>query len=103
MSRNGCMAVPAAFLTVLLVGLTCAAPGRASEEKVPVSGYRVVNSFPHDRKAFTQGLAWDGGVLLESTGLYGKSSLRRVSHNRQGAAEASPEEEVLRRGRGHRW
>lgn len=34
--------------------------------------------YPHDPVAFTQGLVWDGGVLYESTGLYGRSSLRRV-------------------------
>jgi len=38
----------------------------------------VVNRYPHDRKAFTQGLAWDRGTVYEGTGLYGRSSLRRV-------------------------
>jgi glutaminyl-peptide cyclotransferase len=38
----------------------------------------VVRSFPHDRGAFTQGLIWRDGVLYESTGLVGRSSLRRV-------------------------
>lgn len=41
--------------------------------------YRVSATHPHDSSAFTQGLAWLGDeALLESTGLYGKSSLRRV-------------------------
>jgi glutamine cyclotransferase len=53
-------------------------PSFPVEGTAPTFGYRVVNVFPHDRKAFTQGLAWDEGNLLESTGLYGKSSLRRV-------------------------
>lgn len=39
---------------------------------------RVVASYPHDRNAFTQGLALVDGVLYESTGLVGRSSLRRV-------------------------
>mmetsp|Transcript_27149 Transcript_27149/g.58508 ORF Transcript_27149/g.58508 Transcript_27149/m.58508 type:complete len:129 (-) Transcript_27149:99-485(-) len=40
---------------------------------------RILRSFPHDREAFTQGLFYDGGdVLVESTGLYGSSSVRRV-------------------------
>jgi glutamine cyclotransferase len=43
--------------------------------------YKVVNSWPHDREAFTQGLVYFDGVLLESTGLYGRSSLRRVELN----------------------
>jgi glutaminyl-peptide cyclotransferase len=40
--------------------------------------YRIVNTFPHDRRAFTQGLEFRDGYLYESTGLYGQSSLRQV-------------------------
>lgn len=40
--------------------------------------YSVVNVYPHDVNAFTEGLVFDGGFLYESTGLYGNSSLRRV-------------------------
>jgi len=45
---------------------------------VPVYGYEVVNAWPHDREAFTQGLVFHEGALIESTGQYGESSLRRV-------------------------
>ncbi len=45
---------------------------------IPVYGYEVVNVYPHDADAWTQGLAFDGGYLYESTGLYGRSSVRRV-------------------------
>jgi glutamine cyclotransferase len=45
----------------------------------PVYTYEVVNAYPHDSDAFTEGLAFDNGFLYESTGLYGHSSLRRVS------------------------
>ncbi|MEO8085137.1 MAG: glutaminyl-peptide cyclotransferase [Ardenticatenales bacterium] len=38
----------------------------------------VVASYPHDPAAFTQGLLLDGGVLYESTGLEGQSTLREV-------------------------
>lgn len=41
--------------------------------------YRVVNVYPHDENAFTQGLVYDEGWLYESTGLYGSSTLRRVN------------------------
>jgi glutamine cyclotransferase len=41
--------------------------------------YRVINTFPHDDKAYTQGLIFDDGILYESTGLQGKSSLRTVN------------------------
>jgi len=40
--------------------------------------YEVLNVFPHDPQAFTQGLVYYQGFLYESTGLYGESSLRRV-------------------------
>ena len=41
--------------------------------------YRVVNSYPHDPQAFTQGLVIDNGVLYEGTGLEGRSTLRTVN------------------------
>jgi len=40
--------------------------------------YNIVNVYPHDKNAFTQGLIFDNGTLYESTGLYGYSTLRRV-------------------------
>jgi glutamine cyclotransferase len=40
--------------------------------------YEVVNAWPHERSAFTQGLVYHGGDLLESTGLNGESTLRQV-------------------------
>ena len=44
----------------------------------PVSGYRVVNAYPHDPDAYTQGLIYRGGFLYESTGRNGLSTLRKV-------------------------
>lgn len=44
----------------------------------PEYGYKVVNVYPHDHNAFTQGLEYRGGFLYEGTGLEGRSSLRRV-------------------------
>jgi glutamine cyclotransferase len=41
-------------------------------------GYQIVNMWPHDSNAFTQGLILSDGKLLESTGQEGFSSLRRV-------------------------
>ncbi len=40
--------------------------------------YHVINSFPHDENAYTQGLVYDNGFLFESTGQRGHSSLRKV-------------------------
>lgn len=41
-------------------------------------GYEVVRTLPHDPRAFTQGLVFRNGGLLESTGLHGASTLREV-------------------------
>jgi glutamine cyclotransferase len=41
-------------------------------------GYKVVNVYPHDKRAYTQGLLYDGGFLYEGTGIYGESDLRKV-------------------------
>jgi glutamine cyclotransferase len=41
-------------------------------------GYRVVKSYPHDPSAYTQGLIYIDGALYESTGLQGRSTLRKV-------------------------
>jgi glutamine cyclotransferase len=40
--------------------------------------YNIVNVYPHDDAAFTQGLVFEDGILYEGTGLYGQSTLRRV-------------------------
>jgi glutaminyl-peptide cyclotransferase len=40
--------------------------------------FEVVNEYPHDPSAFTQGLLWHEGYIYESTGLYDQSTLRRV-------------------------
>lgn len=40
--------------------------------------YTVVNVYPHDDAAFTQGLVYEDGFLYEGTGHYGQSTLRRV-------------------------
>lgn len=53
-------------------------------KKIPVCprsvvyGYQIINSYPHDTNAFTQGLVFHDGFLYESTGIRGKSSLRKV-------------------------
>ncbi len=44
----------------------------------PVQTFEIVHSYPHDAKAFTQGLIYVDGHLYESTGLTGRSSLRMI-------------------------
>ena len=44
----------------------------------PEYSYRVINTYPHDRTAFTQGLEYRDGFLYEGTGITGRSSVRKV-------------------------
>ena len=55
----------------------CAACTRTPAQ-TPEYTYQVVHAFPHDRNAFTQGLEYRAGFLYEGTGLYEKSTLRKV-------------------------
>ena len=50
----------------------------AKPSSLPVDTYIVVKTYPHDPKAFTEGLFYQNGFLYESTGQNGKSSLRKV-------------------------
>src|SRR5512133_545798 len=40
--------------------------------------YNVIRTYPHDKRAYTQGLVWNDGYFLEGTGQTGESSLRKV-------------------------
>lgn len=50
----------------------------AAHAAVPVYGYTIVHTYKHDPEAFTEGLFYEGGALYESTGLEGKSWIRKV-------------------------
>ncbi|MBN2372430.1 glutaminyl-peptide cyclotransferase [bacterium] len=47
-------------------------------DTIPVYTYKIVNIYPHARNAFTQGLAYENGILYEGTGLFGQSTVRKV-------------------------
>ncbi len=68
---------PSVFCSLLLcvVGAvtTATSPAPAATDT-----YQIVHTYPHDPKAFTQGLIYVDGHLYESTGLNGRSSLRLV-------------------------
>lgn len=67
------------ILASLLVILTLCAPAAiAQAPSTPILIPEVIQVYPHDDEAFTQGLLWHGGYLYESTGLWGQSTLRRV-------------------------
>jgi glutamine cyclotransferase len=57
-------------ITRFVIVYSDAAPKRNS--------YRVINSYPHDKDAFTQGLVYENGVFYEGTGQVGNSWLRKV-------------------------
>jgi glutaminyl-peptide cyclotransferase len=44
---------------------------------VPIYGYQIVHAYPHDRKAYTEGLFYLNGYLYESTGPYPRSQIRK--------------------------
>jgi glutaminyl-peptide cyclotransferase len=63
---------------LLLAATTCALAVSPVFAQPKQLGYTLVKSYPHDRNAFTQGLLYYDGKLLESTGQYGRSELREV-------------------------
>jgi glutaminyl-peptide cyclotransferase len=67
------------FLWLLMLAATA-----STTAKPPASdmlGYEVIHTYPHDPRAFTQGLLYVDGHLYESTGLNGRSSIRMVDLN----------------------
>lgn len=67
---------------LLAVALTClclASAGAAADKPaVDLLDYEVVNTYPHRRHAFTQGLTFDQGFLWEGTGQHGRSSVAKI-------------------------
>lgn len=64
-----------AALALLAAALALPSAWAAS---VPVQGFKVIRSYPHDPQAFTQGLFFHDGFLYEGTGLRGRSTIRKV-------------------------
>ena len=65
-------------LFCLFFALSAALPACAQDKTCVNYGVKVLETLPHDRKAYTQGLFFHGGELFESTGGYGESSLRKL-------------------------
>ena len=71
-------------LTLAAVIIMCAsrapgfAPWQQASGHLPIYGYQIVRVYPHDARAFTQGLQYLDGVLFEGTGQVGQSSIRKV-------------------------
>lgn len=64
-------------IAFLLAGMTLTVQAKAQRQP-RADGYQIVHTYPHDAQAFTQGLVYVDGFLYESTGLNGKSSIRKV-------------------------
>jgi glutaminyl-peptide cyclotransferase len=65
------------FLTIALsASLALGAQGPSAPPRN--YGFQLVKSYPHDPSAFTQGLIYLDGYLYESTGLPGRSTVRKV-------------------------
>src|SRR5579864_17051 len=68
----------------ILLPLVCASlvldqsSEQAQRRTTPEYTFKVIHVFPHDPNASTQGLAYRDGFLYESTGLNGRSSVRKV-------------------------
>jgi len=54
---------------------TAKRPSAPAEASVALYGYKIIRTFPHDPRHFTQGLFYQDGFLYEGTGLYGQSVL----------------------------
>jgi glutaminyl-peptide cyclotransferase len=65
------------FASVALAAASVAVAG-AAQAAIPVYGFLVKHTYPHDPQAFTQGLFFKDGQLYETTGRKGTSSLRKV-------------------------
>jgi len=65
-------------LLPLMLGFALLMCGMASQAAVPVYDYEIVHTYPHDPRAFTEGLFYLNGFLYESTGLERQSSIRKV-------------------------
>ncbi len=51
---------------------------QTTSEIIPVYRYKVINTYPHDRNAFTEGLVYENNILYEGTGLNGRSTIHKV-------------------------
>ncbi len=72
-------------LLILLLAACGQSPSVATQAenaalaRTPTYGFRIAATYPHDRRAFTQGLIFIDGQLYESTGQVGQSTIRRVN------------------------
>ncbi len=73
----GGLVVTGSVVVLVVAGVLLMLPDTQNDPPTSYS-YEIVNTFPHDPQAFCQGLLFQDGSLYESTGLYGRSTLRKV-------------------------
>jgi len=74
------------MVSVMIVAVIASLPAQSHQvqplppvgSKAPAAGYTVRHVYPHDPRAFTQGIEYRDGAFYEGTGLNGQSTLRRV-------------------------
>ncbi|KAH9605884.1 hypothetical protein KSS87_015304 [Heliosperma pusillum] len=80
LSRLGVTAILVSFFFLFGISSNTLFASWKTELSPFVYSVEIVNEFPHDPRAFTQGLVyWGNDTLYESTGLYGQSTVRRVA------------------------
>jgi glutaminyl-peptide cyclotransferase len=66
------------LFTIIIIFIIQTGFAQIVNNSTAVLQYEIIDIYPHDSKAFIQGLVWKDGFLYEGTGLYGESSLRKV-------------------------
>jgi len=69
--------MPVALLIAVVIS-SCSDSDHSSSPSLYT--YKVVETYAHDQRAFTQGLVFENGIMYEGTGLYERSTLRKVDH-----------------------
>lgn len=64
--------------TIIVAAIGISLAGCGDRRQTHSDAYEVTARFPHDSAAYTQGLLWSDSTLYESTGTYGRSTIRRV-------------------------
>lgn len=80
MNKNKTTNLQRHLLIILLTSIfTSICTNAQNLKNAPKINFEIIKILKHDPQAFTQGLDYNNTYILESTGLYGKSSIRKYS------------------------
>lgn len=88
-------AICCSLFTMLCFPMFCTATESLSVKQYTV---KILRTFPHSPQSFTQGLLYVEGLLYESTGLHGRSSLQKIDPNTGDVLEFLPVNKVFAEG-----